>query len=371
MNALDLMHFFAAAPAEGDTRIAGFIFDRIGTSVVEFINEGSSTMIGIIGPVATSLLVIYVLLWGVAMASGQISEPFTDGMKRIIRMAVIIALALTAGIYQGTVADFFRTAPLELASQMTIPGATPVSDVDGMADMLDASMNKGFKVARKPWDAGDERNQASTFGISGEGLAFMGLAIMLYVIVVLVVAVAAGLVFVAYVSLAILLAVGPLFILFAIFPQTQRWFEAWLGQAVNYAVMFVLVALAAGLLFSILDAYFADLQTQSLSETLITTLKAIGLSVAMIGVLLQMNSVAAALGGGAAAQATGVAGKLAGAGMAAAMPAASMARGAVSGFRGKELAAATNARGAGHAAGRGMKAMARRTFSSRNTVQGT
>lgn len=299
-----------------DTRIARFLFDRIGTSVQTFINDGSSTMIGIIGPVAVSLLTIFVLLWGVAMASGQISEPFTDGMKRIIRMCIIVGFALTVGIYQGTVVDLFKEAPMELASQMTMPGGQAVDDADSMALLLDNTLAKGFLVAKKPWDLGTQADEESTFGISGDGIGFHLLSIMLYIIVVIIVAVAAGLVFVAYMALAILLAIGPLFIMMAIFPATQRWFESWLGQVVNYGLMFLLVALACGLLFAMLDSYFSDLSIQSLDETLMVTLKAVGLSIAMMGVLLQMNAVAGALGGGAAIQASNMAGKLAGIGFA-------------------------------------------------------
>lgn len=363
--------FAQAAPDPQDTRIARFLFDRIGTSVQDFINEGSATMIGIVGPVAVSLLTIFVLLWGVAMASGQISEPFTDGMKRIIRICIIVGFALTVGIYQGTVVELFKEAPLELASQMTIPGGEAVDDTDSMALLLDNTLAKGFKVAEKPWDLGVKHNNESMVGISGEGLAFQGLAIFLYIIVVIVVAVAAGLVFVAYMALAVLLAIGPLFIMMAIFPATQRWFESWLGQVVNYGIMFLLVALACGLLFAMLDQYFGDLAVQTLNEALMATLKAVGLTIAMIGVLLQMAGIASALGGGAAIQATNVAGKLAGMGMAGAALGAAGIRGAGAfraGMKGQDVNPyRSDANRAGRAIHTGME-MARRRFTGSNTA---
>lgn len=355
-----------AQTAPEDTRIARFIFDRIGTSVEAFINEGSSTMITLIGPAAAACLTIYVLLWGAGIAAGQISEPFTDGMKRIIRMSVIVALALTAGIYQSSVADFFRQAPMELASQMVIPGSTPTGgDVDGMAKLLDDCLAKGFEVAQKPWDLGDASNAQGVVGITGEGLAFQGLSILLYVIAVITVAVAAGLIFVAYMSMAILLAIGPLFILLALFPATQRWFEAWLGQVVNYAVMFLLVAVSSALLFKMLDVLYSDLAIATLPETLIATLKALGVSIAMIGVLLQMNSVAGALGGGAQASVQGMAGRFAMAGAGA----VGAARGTALGTKGAARGAASAARGAARGIKQGTRAlaMARRRF-KRNSI---
>ncbi len=64
-----------AAPG---TQIAGFLLDQTLTTVQAYVNTASAKMIQIIAPVAATLLIIYVLLWGAAMAAGQISEPFTD-----------------------------------------------------------------------------------------------------------------------------------------------------------------------------------------------------------------------------------------------------------------------------------------------------
>ncbi len=343
-----------------DTRIVRFLFDQIGASVEQFINSGSADMIGIIGPVAVSLLTIYVLLWGVAMASGQISEPFTDGMKRIVRICIIVGFALTVGIYQGTVVQLFKEAPVELASMMTMPGSSgEFTDNDTFAKMLDDCLAKGFEVAAKPWDKGTELHAESWAGISGEGMAFQVISIMLYLIAVIIVAIAAGIVFVAYMALAILLALGPLFILMAIFPATQRWFESWLGQVVNYGLLFLLMALATGLLFTVLEDYFSKLTVMTLNEVLMATLKAIGLSIAMSGVLLQLNSVAAALAGGAAMNAAGVAGKLAGMGMAAVTggaAAAGMTRAAYAGARGRDTPSALTNRDYANKAGGAVRA---------------
>ena len=101
------------------TMIARFLFDQVGAGVTTFANEGSASLIAFIGPLAVVLLTIYVLLWGVAMASGQISEPFTDGMKRIVRMCIIVGFALTAGIYQTTIVDLFNQAPAQMANAIT------------------------------------------------------------------------------------------------------------------------------------------------------------------------------------------------------------------------------------------------------------
>lgn len=222
----------------------------------------------------------------------------------------------------------------------------------------------------------------STFGISGTGLLLQTFAAILMCIVAIVVAIAAGIMFVALIALAMLLAIGPLFILFAIFPQTQRWAEAWLGQTVNYGLIFVLVACATALLFKILEGYFNTLVSFDILavEVVWLVIKAICLAIGATGVLLQVNSIASGLAGGAALQATNLAGKLASVGVAAAsggagavVAGAKMARSAAgvgrainAGIRGEALPnryPRTN-RQLAH----GASSLARQVFTQRNSI---
>lgn len=292
-----------------DTRVAHWLLEDIVDTITTYANDSSASMIGIIGPVAASLLTIYVILWGAGIASGQIAEPFTDGAKRIIRMCAIIAFALTAGIYQGSVADFFLQAPTAVATEIAAPGSTG-SDPTSIADVLDESLGKGIEIGNKAWEQGDKSNTVLPPSMSGIG--YYALAIAIYISVAAIVAIATGIIFVAFVALALLLAVGPLFILLAIFQQTQRFFEAWIGQVVNYAVLFILVAVTVGMTFALFGQFLNALPSAEWEETVINTVKIVCASIAIIGVLLQTRSIASALGGGVALGSQNLAGKLAG-----------------------------------------------------------
>ena len=354
-----------------DLQIAGFLFEHVQPAFESFVVDGSTTIISLIATPAVALLTIYVLFWGVAMASGQISEPFTDGMKRIIRMCIIIGFALTAGIYQGTVVDFFMQAPMEIAGQIVIPGSNPIGDdINSMSTMLDQTAAAGFDVAVRPWQEGETMHAASTFGVSGAGLLYQGVSILLCTIVVLTVAIAACLILVAYSALTVLLAIGPLFIMLALLPGTQRWFEAWLGQVVNFAIKVLLVILSAALMFKVLDTFFQGLAKMETAEMLMASLKAVGMAIFVLGVMFSMPAIASAIGGGVAASTAGLGGRLASMGTGA-------ARMAVTGHSSRAItgaAAARNARrigGAAAAGGRAVKAgmeMARKKFRPPNSV---
>ena len=59
----------------------------------------------------------------------------------------------------------------------------------------------------------------------------------------------------ARVALAVLLAIGPLFIVLLLFDGTKRFFEAWVAQLANYALVGVLAVLVASLLMTVVEAY--------------------------------------------------------------------------------------------------------------------
>lgn len=353
------------------TRIAHFLLENIPETVTSYANEKSAVMIGYIGPTAVILLTLFVLFWGVAMASGRISEPFTDGIRRIIRMCVIVGFALTAGIYQDYVADLFLRVPAEMASELAYEGSSGGYEPTSIATVLDSSLQSGFTVGDKAWDKGDEMAQ---MGIKSAiaGIGYYALAILVYLASAAIVAVAAGILLVAFIATAVLLAIGPLFILFAIFPATYRWFETWLGQLFNFAILYVMVAVVVGLVFGMFDQYLSMLPVTTLSETVVNSLKLVGITIAIVAVLLQTRAMAGALGGGASLSAQNVAGRLASMG-------SNFARAAATGnsrtglmpnvSAGKAIGstAAAGGRAANCAVKKGFE-MARRKYQPHNTV---
>lgn len=348
-----------------DTRIVYFLFDRVGAGLQGYAADASTAMIAYIGPAAAALLTIYVLLWGVGLASGQISEPFTDGMKRILRMCVIVGLALTVGVYQDVVVDFFEQAPAELASQLQ-GGAAQASDDQALAKLLDDCIEQGLRLGNSVWDTAAVVSRLSLFAPTSDGLMLQLLALLLYLSVVLTVAFAAAAIFVAHLGLTLLLAVGPLFILMALFPQTLRWFDAWLGQLVRFVLLFVIVAGVSALLFPLLAQYYQSLASSTeAAEALVSGLKAVGLSLAVAWVVLQLHSIAKALGEGAVHQATGAGGRLWG------IETATASGGATTPVTHDSVAGDAPPTGRERAGGvRAGIGMARRSATRRNTIEG-
>ena len=99
----------------------------LNTALTSYVNDVSGAVIGAITGVATTLLILYVVLWGWTTLRGMVSEPITDGITRLVRLTVIVALAINLGLYQVYIANWLFATPDALASVVAGTPATTSS----------------------------------------------------------------------------------------------------------------------------------------------------------------------------------------------------------------------------------------------------
>lgn len=276
--------------AASDFHFYSRMFTELSNALSTYVNDTATNIIGAITPVATTLVSIYVMLWGWSMMRGVISEPIMDGVGRIVRLALIVGVALQLGLYNGFLADMLWNSPDALASY--VGGGNGTSN----AAYLDTLMSRMYDFG----DAYYQKAQAnSTLGIPDLGLLFMAYA--LWVAGVIATGYGAFLLALAKMGLAVALGVGPLFILLTIFEPTKRFFDAWIGQALNYVFLVMLSAATIKLIMVILEKYLTDASGAVLADpALDQALPAIVFSIIGALALVQMPAMASALGGGVA-----------------------------------------------------------------------
>ncbi|TCV94759.1 type IV secretion system protein VirB6 [Luteibacter rhizovicinus] len=263
--------------------------------------EQSTRMMTIISPIAHAMLVCYVLLWGAAIASGRTNQPLGDAAIRVLRIVLIVSFALTVGIYQNDIATFFMEVPSGIAAGIVdVPSSK--GNTPGIAQVLDAALNRGYDTGKTVWNYASRKFGLFRFGY----IVYFFVAIAIYIVVSVVVAIATALVFLGFVALAVLLAVGPLFILMALFDNTRRFFDAWLGQTVNFGVLFILVASTIDLCFRVFTKVVGGIQLGGPAEAGKAMIIVIGVGIAMIITVLQTRPMAAAISGGVAASSQGL-----------------------------------------------------------------
>ncbi len=253
-----------------------------------YIGTTSATVAAAITPAAVSLAAIYVMGWGWLSLSGRIEEPLGDAVKRVLTLGIIFGAALKLWAYASVFIDTFARAPQAMAAA--------ILGVSDPVTMVDAIWSDGQKVA--------ESLQGSGSLLSSIGA--IAAALLVYVLVGLLCVYTAFLLALSQIAVAVLLGLGPLFILLTLFDTTRRFFEAWLAQLANYALVTILVALVGGLLLTVVKAY-AD--TAAANAAGITVAESIRLCVASVFIFLilrQVLSIAAGLASGVALSSFGV-----------------------------------------------------------------
>ncbi|HEY1725040.1 MAG TPA: type IV secretion system protein [Steroidobacteraceae bacterium] len=253
----------------------------LNSQLTNYIGSNTASVSTALEPAIVTLAVLYVMAWGFLQLTGRIDEPVVTGLKRIITLAVVLAVALRLWLYNSVIVDTFYHAPSQLAAAV-VGSSDPVGTVD-------AIWNDGGAVAEQLWNRGSLLNGELGFYLMGAAVwLLMGL---LCVYVMFLIALSS-------VALAVLLAVGPLFIVLLLFDTTRRLFDAWLAQLVNYALITILTVLVAALLLQVVSSY--ALQTAARGSALLTVDALDMVLMAILALLLmrQVMPIAASLAEG-------------------------------------------------------------------------
>ena len=234
-------------------------------------------------PAIVTVATIYVMVWGYLQLTGRIEEPFTTGLRRLITLAVVLGAAVRLWLYNTVLVDTFYWAPAELAGAI-VGAQDPVATID-------AVWERGGAVADYLWNNGGLFHGDPGYYVAGVTVwALMGL-LCIYTMFLIAL---------SGIALAVLLALGPLFLALLLFDSTRRFFEAWMAQLANYALITILTVLVAALLLQIVESYAE--QTAALGSA-IATVDALNMVLVAVLVFLLMRQVmpiAAALAGGMA-----------------------------------------------------------------------
>ncbi len=264
------------------------LFQRIDTTTATFVTDVSGKAIVAITPVVTVGLTISFIVYGLLIMRGAIDMPVLDFIGRALRIGIIVSIALAGGLYQTEIAGLIGTATNDLALALIAdPG-----QAENAADLIDGAAESGFTKS----------GEAAAKGgfLSSDGWAYYLLSGIILFSTGVLVAIGGAFIIIAKVALAVLAGLGPLFIVALLFQPTHRFFDLWIGQVMNYAILSVLFALVFGLLLSIYGNYIADLTFDGQESVWWAAGGALMLSIASMVLILQLPSIASGLAGGVA-----------------------------------------------------------------------
>ena len=234
-------------------------------------------------PAVVTFGTVYVMVWGYLQLTGRVEQPFVVGLKRIITLVVVFGVALHLWLYNQVIVDTFYQAPVELAA--AVAGAQePVAT-------LDAIWNSGGAVADQLFHNGSIVQVKTAVSSYIEG-------VIVWILVGLLCVYTMFLLSLSSIALSVLLALGPLFFLALLFEHTRRWFDGWIAQLTNYALISVLTVLVSTLLLQLVASYAR--QTAALGPGIVTVdiLDMLLVAVLVFLVMRQVMPIAAGIAGG-------------------------------------------------------------------------
>jgi type IV secretion system protein VirB6 len=253
-----------------------------------YIGDNTARLAIALEPAVVTLATVYVMAWGYLHLTGKIEEPVLTGLKRILVLAAILGVGLRLWLYNTVIVDTFYHAPAQLASAM-VGSADPVSTIDTIWE-------SGGAVAGSLWAKSPLIN----------GFGFMLAGAVVWCLVGMLCVYAMFLIALSGIALAVLLALGPLFIALLFFDATKRYFTAWIAQLANYALITVLTVMVAALLLQVVQSYATQTAARGAAILTVDALNMVLIAVLVFLVLRQVMPIASSLAGGASLNSFGL-----------------------------------------------------------------
>lgn len=260
----------------------GTFWSWLNGELASYIGENTARVASILEPAVVALGTVYVMIWGYLQLTGRIEEPFAAGLRRIVMLAVIFGVGLHLWLYNSLLVDTFYDAPTEFAAAV-VGASDPVQ-------IIDSIWEKGGAVADQLFRDG------SGFNVSHLGYMLAG--VVVWLLIGLLCVYTMFLLALSSIALSVLLALGPLFIALLLFDTTRRYFEVWLAQLANYALITILTVMVAALLLHLVASYAQQTAGLGAAMKIVDALNMLLVTGLVFLFMRQVMPIAAGLAGG-------------------------------------------------------------------------
>jgi type IV secretion system protein VirB6 len=245
---------------------------------------------GTLMPALTGLLTLYVAIFAIGLLTGRTRLGVSALTPRMMTVGLVLTFATSWLAYQNVIWTLATGAPDQLA---TLLAGTHGSASAAFADKLDAIFEAIADTSKQSpttvvTAAGASANGATPGGgmFTPQGMLWMsGLMLLVGTVGVLVT---------AKVALAALLALGPVFIVLALFGATRGLFEGWLKAVVLFAMVPMFTVLIGGAALTMITPLIRDaLMEQGATSTKAVTALFLGACVycALMAIVVKTTSV--------------------------------------------------------------------------------
>lgn len=208
---------------------------------------------GVFGTVLTALLTLYVGFIAIGLMTGRTRLTLSGMVPKVLGIGLVLTFATSWPAYHAVIYGLLVGGPEQIAAALAGTGGSS----PGFAAHVDSLLERFADIARTIGDAAPGTSKALG-PLAGPQMA----AALVWLSGMLILLASAGALVLTRIVLALLLAIGPLFIVLGLFPQTRGLLEGWLRTTLLFALAPMLTVLAGSaalaLLAPIVDAIADD-----------------------------------------------------------------------------------------------------------------
>ena len=240
------------------------------------LTSGSATLCSAVLPVVSGMVVIQIMWQGFNIMRGQEqgSNHVLEIFAKNLRVMVVIAVALEAGSYQSNIVDMV-TGPDGLAQGIlnaitSSPAATPFADLDtafqqGLTSYADAeAWGLGHLIVPHLYWIGFDLEFPGPTVLLANG-------IFLILFMVLLVLAFADLIVNSF-ALAIIFAVGPVFVACYAFETTAQFAQTWLSGALKWTFTNVVIVIVINMFVFLVKNFVGTVTSSGDGATIIAAI---------------------------------------------------------------------------------------------------
>ena len=189
---------------------------------------------GALLPALTILLTLYVAFFAFSLITGRTRVGVASLTPRMITVGLVLTFATSWIAYQSVVWNLAVGAPDQIAGILMDTSGSATTIFADKIDVVFASLIEAN---------GSQGTEGATSAFSPPGLMWLGAMLLLLGTV--------GLLATCKIALAILLALGPVFVVLALFPSTRGLFTGWLKGVVMLALTPLFTVLGGSLMLEL------------------------------------------------------------------------------------------------------------------------
>lgn len=269
------------------------VFQFIGGTVTAatdaFLNPTIERLVLALNTFVLFCVTIYVLVTGFAIIGGFIERPIEAFAKQAFKIVLIVSIALSVGAYSSLVMGLFTAFEGMLSGALNTSGRTATD----IYQLLDQSLGQGLEIVARCYAAADNAG----FNI-GSAIGWIIAGSVVAAGTVVITGLGAGVVIVAKFSLAIMFALGPLFLITLIFPAVSSFFDKWVAQVLNYTLVIVILAVVMTFAMAAFTAFIGEADFDGGQNPIVAALQILVLAGILAWIILQANGIASGLAGG-------------------------------------------------------------------------